>query len=438
MKRLCIKFLIFMATLIFYSAAHSTSIPNTDDPKTFLGPTARVGFTSTLNNYTAYNIAGEAGIKNFRLGGTLGWKLTENQWLKISGEYLWQKITYAFFSGNTDKWVDQGALGAGYQYDFLNYSYQPQFGLNAYVSHAPNKSLSTVTGKFTNAQGSLVPFTDIRRIAGSNAAGIAPGVAIAPWQGGKVSAALNYDNVRYDNRNGPNEDAIGVGGTIGLNQAITDNLGLALSAAWRQPFNNYAANLSWSNVHYYGIWSLGLFGDYTIGKNTLPDTYNVGLSANYFLDQRCQTVPANLKGEDLKGEATTTAPIRDNLLAWTADPAVYMPQVLAIVDEKVTTDPCAEQGITVTNSFSNLTIPNGTTTETIDAISHFSGNGLTYSVSTSGTVTPNSVSITPQGELTINAVHTIARTFTVNVTASNSCNTASSSFTVTVVEEPST
>jgi hypothetical protein len=331
MKKLFILALVFISTLLLYGAAYSNN-----NHTTFLGPTAAVGFTSALNDYTAYSVAGEAGLKNFRIGGTLGWKLAENQGFKVSGEYLWQKITYSFFSGNPDEWVQQGALGAAYQYDFLDYSYRPEFDVSAYVSHAPSKTLGTVTGTLLNAQGVQVPFTEARRIAGSNGAGIAPGLAFVPWQGGRVFADLNYDSVRYNKTFSPNQDAIGFGGTIGLNQALTENVGLGLSAAVRRPFNNYAATLSWNNVPYFGEWTLGLFGDYTAGKNTLPNTYNAGISFDYFLDPRCGiAVPMNLKGErNLKGEATIQ-PINDNLLAFTADPAVYMPQVLAIGDEKV-------------------------------------------------------------------------------------------------------
>ena len=43
-------------------------------------------------------------------------------------------------------------------------------------------------------------FIDNRRIAGSNAAGISPGLSIMPWSGGRIGAAVNYDNVRYDMR----------------------------------------------------------------------------------------------------------------------------------------------------------------------------------------------------------------------------------------------
>ncbi len=388
MKRIVKLGFILASTLLFYSAAYSTSVPNTDNPVTFVGPTARLGYTGTINNYTAYNVAGEAGLKNFRVGGTLGWKQDENQRFKLTGEYLWQKITYAFFSGNSNQWVNQGAVGAAYQYNFFDVIYRPEFDLTGYVSHAPSKSLNPVTGILSSG-GVMTTFIDNRRIAGSNAAGISPGFALMPWQGGRVGAALNYDNVRYDTRNSTNEDAKGFGGTVLLNQAIMDDVNVGLSAAVRQPFNNYAAYLNWTYrpSPYYGTWLLSLFGDYTVGKNTLPDTYNAGISAIYALDQRCETAPIalNLKGErSLKGEVSLQ-PISDDLIAWTSDPAVYMPQVLAIIDQQLGACTAGAAPALIGTIPAAIGTPNPLQGTNFNEAVFFSGNNLTFSI----------VSITP-------------------------------------------
>ncbi len=432
MKRLSKLAIAISSTLASVSIVCASSIPNTDNPTTFLGPTARLGYTSTLNNSTAYSLAGEAGIKNFRVGGTIGFKLAENQLFKISAEYLWQKITYAFFSGDTNQWVNQGAVGAAYQYEFVDNSYKPQLGISGYFSHAPSKTLNDITGTYVNSQGFVTSFVDSRRIAGSNAAGVSPGISIAPWNGGRVGAEINYDNVRYDTRNAPNEDAKGLGGTLKLNQALTDNIDLGASAAVRQPFNNYAANLDWNHVPFYGDWTLGLFGDYTVGKNTLPNTWNLGLSANYFLDQRCPVmIPANLKGEaDLKAEMVSQ-PINDNLLAWTADPAVYMPQVLAIVDERVTNTCTADVRLV-------SPIPDQGTFRgdgSFSVASNFSGSNITYSLTTvpvSPDADGNAVTIDSAGVIHVTTAVDSTETFTVTVTASNGCSSASSRFTIPI------
>src|SRR5688572_5726153 len=89
----------FVTSLLCLNTVYS-AIPNKDDPTTFLGPTLKASYTRNINNSSAYSLLGEAGFKNFRLGGTLAWRLDVDHRLKLSAEWLEQEITYAFFSGN--------------------------------------------------------------------------------------------------------------------------------------------------------------------------------------------------------------------------------------------------------------------------------------------------------------------------------------------------
>ena len=248
-------------------------------PTTFLGPTVKGSYTFPIDNITALSFAGEAGIKNFRLSTTAGWFLSNDQRTKLSAEYLWQNLAYSFSAGHVNKWVDQIAVGGSYQYDLRGYRLNPQFDFNAYVSHAPSHDLGT---KQVIINGILL--NDIERIAGSNAFGASPGISFQPWDSGITTFYLNYDDVRYNKKFLRSRDEIGFGGTFLLEQAITDNIGLDITAGIRKPFNTYGANLNWNNFNYYGIWSFGLDGEYTNGKNTLPNSWNVGASADYTLD----------------------------------------------------------------------------------------------------------------------------------------------------------
>ncbi len=424
--------LILGSALMFLSTTYA-SVPNHDHPTTFLGPNVKGKFTSPLTNDTAYSLAAEAGLKNFRVGGTIGWRIADDQRFKVSAEYLWQKITYAFFSGDSNQWVNQGAIGADYQYTFINVDYKPQLDLDAYYSHAPSKSLSTVSGTFISRTGLTQPFVNARRIAGSNAAGISPGVTIQPWMGGKVGADLNYDNVRYDKKYSPNEDAKGFGGTVRLSQVLFQNVVFSASAAVRQPFNNYTAGLAWSDIPYYGSWTLGLDGVYTAGKNTLPNTYDVSVSASYYMDpapqcSRAQNEAAakfvNYKG--YKGYKDQAPPPADDFLNWTSDPGVYMPQVLAIVDQRVTT---CEFGIpTFIGTIANVEETGGFGSPiSIPTASHFTGHNLTFAISS---ITPalaagDTLVINPNTGVITGSIFT-ENVYSVVVTASNPCGLASS------------
>lgn len=404
-----------------------TSASASNQPTTFLGPTLKGGYTSTMNDYTAYSVLAEAGVKNFRAGGTLGWKLEQNQYLKVSAEYLWQNIKYNFLSGDTEQWVQQGALGAGYLYEFNEYCYQPHLDVNAYLSHAPSKTLGNRFGFVSTGPGATSSFLDHRRIAGSNAAGIVPAVSIAPWNGSRAGLGLNYDNVRYDKKYAPNEDAKGLGGTFTFKQLVATDVELGLSAAVRQPFNNYAADVAFANVPFFGKWVLDVDGEYTAGKNTLPNTWNIGLSANYALDQRCQAAPVTYKDKVMYKDA----PIGDDLVSYTADPAVYLPQVLAIPDEDVQIPaPSCTNVPTLTGvPIPALSAPVGGS-DTSAAAPSFAGSGITFSISPPTPALPagDTLTINPTtGVITADnqSGSTSAQDVTATVTATTSCGSVS-------------
>jgi hypothetical protein len=112
-----------------------------------------------------------------------------------------------------------------------------------------------------------------------------------------------------------------------------------------------------------------------------------------------------------------------------------MPQVLAIVDERVTTG-CEGPPPTVLSAPTISTIGPDPGTTTIDIASHFSGSNLTFSVSptSDGSFYQDTFSITPQGILTITVpeIQPGARTTTLTVTATNGCGTTPTSFPVNI------
>lgn len=321
---------IIVSILIFVFNLASAAIPNRNQPSTLLGPTFAVSTISTLDNLSAYNIGAEVAPRNYRVGGTLAWQIACQQRFKFSAEYLWQKIQFPFFSENNDYWVNQGAIGADYQYDLAELAFllRPQLNLNFYYSHAKDKNLNQLHSRYIDGAGGRILFVEERHIAGSNAVGLSPGVAINPWCGGKIRADINYDRVRYHRNNAPNEDAVGFGGTLSLNQLIMKDVELDLTASLRQPFNYYQASLAFINLPYLGMWSVSVDASYTAGKHTLTNTYNIGVSVNYFQDLICTDLPhIDYICENNRNSSS-------QLLSFTAKPAIHMPEVLAITDNR--------------------------------------------------------------------------------------------------------
>lgn len=326
MKKSSQKIALTVTSLLMIQAVYA-DIPNNEHPTAFVGPIARGSFTSLITDTSGVSFAGEGGMKNFRLSGTLGLDIFEGNQFKFTGEYLWQKDDFAFFSGTKDKWATQGALGAAYQYRFSqSVRLNPTIGVSAYYSAAPATAMGTEDGQFVNSAGVLEGFSDTQRISPSSGAGIAPGFTIQPWRGGTLGFDLNYDDVRYDMKYESDVSTEGLGGTAHFNQFLTRIISVGATAAVRKPYNNYQANITLNNMPYFGPWDFRLFGDYTIGKKTLSNTYNIGLSADYFMDRECINTA---EAEQAKNE----------FLSWMAKPAVYMPQVLSLADDGVTTFP---------------------------------------------------------------------------------------------------
>jgi hypothetical protein len=426
MKKVIRLVLAFTGTILCLGSAEASN-----QPTTFIGPTLHGTYTAPLTDMTAYSLGGEFGVKNFRLGATLGYKFDQSQRIKLTGEYLWQNINYHFNSGDNEHWVGQGAVGGRYEYNFMDIVLNPEFDLNAYYSHASSEDLSNRAGIITVNGAPTTTILNLRRIAGSDAGGISPGLAIAPWQGGRIEVDANYDNVSYNTQYTTNHDTKGFGGTVHFNQTLSHDLVLGLSYANRSPFNDYEGNLDWTNVQYYGRWTLGFYSNYIEGKNLLPNTWNIGLSADYFMDPIAATP---MKGENLKDEITITDP--NNFLDWTADPAVHMPQVLAIADEKILIpDPYACIAPTLSGVDLTRTVPLGTITY-INATAAFNGKNLNYSFSTDDTAGADVAGNAPfLGYFTVNTISggLPGFTFTVTVTASNSCGSATTSFDVTTI-----
>lgn len=397
------------------------AVADTNTPTTFLGSTVHLGATQPINDTAAYNLLTEFGNNNVRVGATLGFQVFDSQYLKVSGEYLWQNIEYSFLSGNSKEWVNQGAVGAVYEYVHNNFA---ALDLTGYVSHANNKSLSDVT--FTPI-GSTTELDYNRRIAGSKAFGFGPGFSVMPWYNGKIGLIMNYDKVVYDTLYEKNHQSVGLGGTFTFDQSITDNLDFGVTAAIRAPFNTYGARINWTNFYNNNHVSLGLYGDYTDGKDALPNTWIAGLGFNYDFDAPvvAATTAANKHPHDRKQVLGSSS-----VAAWASTPAVYMPQVLAIAESRVNLPPVCLNGVPALVS----DVQNFVGDALFAPITqHFSGQNLTYSIVsiTPALTTANFIEITDDGRLFISLLPGNTTVYSVVARAANDCGAVlSNTFTV--------
>ncbi|MHB1947167.1 MAG: hypothetical protein ACYCQI_03530 [Gammaproteobacteria bacterium] len=412
-----------LAFLFSTGAAHAiaTAPGISKNHNNYLGEVLRGQITKDFPYHTAATVGFEAGYRNYRATGTFGWEPVPCQRVKITGEYLTQNIDYNFYSGVSRQWVQQGAVGVDYQYA-LNDCFQDYLSLSGWYSHAPSVDLSTRSGSFVNSVGGIIHWTDLRRIAGSNAGGLSPAITTHLWQGNEATLALNWDDVVYDNIYQPKKRAEGFGGTASMSQLFQlgcQNFKVGASAALRTPFNYFEGEVDWIKPFPTSSLLVGVFGGYTHGKFSLPSTGIAGVNVSYAID-------------------TPTAPVRSvpptqTFLAWMGKPAVRMPQVLAIVDESVTQVPqCRTEAAPVfTGTIVNQDGPSDVA-QTFNSPSQFSGTDLTYTVTSTktgggtSTVTINSTT----GAVTVTGLRSTTH---ITITATDPCGHSVSSNTFNAV-----
>lgn len=273
----------------------------------------------TVTESSAVAFLAEAGRRNFRLNGTYGVLFDCEKRFKVSGEYLQQKLGYKYSTGTARRWVRQFACGATYEHDFCN-PYITSGAISGYYSYAPTRHLSSrVCNNFRFS----------RRIAGATAYGVEIGSTISFWPCTLLFLDVNYDAVIYHRRFHSNKHVHGFGGSVGFHQQICENFCLDLRGEFRRPFNYYHGSISWSHPQCPGL-SIGVFGSHTRGKSRLPSNTMAGIELNYTF-AHCSQVACETFFCDCY--------CSEDLACWVTSPAVYMPEVLAIAEEKATQIP---------------------------------------------------------------------------------------------------
>lgn len=269
----------------------------------------------SITETSAVAFLGEAGRRNYRFNGTLGIILNCEKRFKVSGEYLQQKLGYNYSTGKAKRWVRQYAIGAAYEHDFCC-KYISSGEISAYCSYAPTRHLSS---QICNN------FRYDRRIAGSTAYGGEIGSTLSLWQYAFLFLDANYDAVIYRRKYHKNKHVEGFGASIGFHQQLFTDFGLDLRAEFRRPFNYYRVSINWTCPQMDGF-SVGIFGSHTRGKSNLPSNTVAGIELNAIIGRKVSSTC-----NDCSCRETFCAP---ELSCWVSRPAVYLPEVFAISEER--------------------------------------------------------------------------------------------------------
>jgi hypothetical protein len=276
-----------------------------------------------LDIYNAITLLFELGNGQRRINGTYGYMIDDFQRIKVSAEYLQQNINFDFDSGDLKKWVGQGAYGVTYNY-LISQGFFHDVDVNAYYSKAGSKELESKI--FHGSDGNV--YENFRRIAGGIDESISVGAHFQPMQSSMLGVALNYDKVSFDMiYDNTLSDLSGFGATLSLEQLLSKNLKLKLTASNRKPTNSYEAELNLLVPMSPGNrLEIGLTGAHLDSGNGLNSDDRFGINIGYSISDALGGVTDGY---------TLGVPSADADIAnWTATPAVYMSRVLAIKDQK--------------------------------------------------------------------------------------------------------
>lgn len=346
-----IGFLLLTSYLITAAAANNTeSLPSTNSNNTL--PTLESDIIHTPDNgvslslqqdtlllvvtqlklYHAVNTSNavalelDGGPRVIRANGTYALALNDHNRFKVSEEYLSEALDFDFASGDTRQWVQQGAVGAAYEYLLSNSLFQ-DVSLGTHYSQAANKELSTVTTPLSSG-GYL---TDERRIAGGKDFNGDVETLLKLWKNTDLTLGTVYDRVRYDMEydDTSDHDAQGFGGHARLEQQLRNNIDMDLDTTVSQLFDSYGVGFNWKeatkkNTHI----GAGLNSSYTQDHTTERNFWVNSISISVVWDP-----PENKSSQANNADKSlvTTVP----LTLWVQTPAVRMPDVLAVADEYV-------------------------------------------------------------------------------------------------------
>lgn len=365
-----------------------------------------------ITDRTALSVFGEIGRRNYRINATGGCLIKEFGCLKGSAEYLRQRLGYRFTNGLHEHWLDQVALGCGYQQRVCT-DWISDVELLGYCSYAPGRHLKKIKCAHSSA-------TVFRHIAGSNAYGGTLGMTFLPWCGASLRIDGDYDYVRYRRKHHSHKSIGGFGAGFNIFQQIY-YFGLGLQADFRRPFNYYKGTLTWSDSAFCEGFTINLFCSHTRGKCRLPSSTVAGVELSY-----------ELVGLPLISSSCEEYPrchCDPRLASWIAKTAVYVPQVLAIADEKIVRPvvvPCT--------SPTSTTIPTqnfcGVGTFTIATSPFFTNSSGSGPLVFSATGLPTGASINSSTGLITGTIPQNFSVFSVKVTASNSCGSTTECFAI--------
>lgn len=277
-----------------------------------LGMIYRGQYTRYLFNHNnAFSIIADYGPKELRGNFTFAHQFNARNRIKVTYEYLKQKLPFDFASVTVNKWIGQNAYGVDYEYL-----------VGKGILHSVE-----LTGSYVKAHSMDLPslpvdvdgtwYDDFRHIAGGTEENASVKANLYINKHWELSPSVGYSSLKYNaiysSQPSTHELSYGLQTTAIFNPRLEATASIQHDAS----SNQYSGGVNYIVGHHVAI---GLGDNYIAGGQGLPSQNEVTFQLSF-----------NAPSKYTLSENDSLSP----LLSWVKTPAVYMSQVLAIKDEKL-------------------------------------------------------------------------------------------------------
>ncbi|MCK9272601.1 Ig-like domain-containing protein [Candidatus Gracilibacteria bacterium] len=313
-----------------------------------------------VGNQAAVSVNVEAGSKEARFLGSLGYQIDSSNSVMVTFEHYQKMMDFMFTSGEVSERMSQNSVGATYKLK-LNHDFVKSLELNGYVSKSDSKQLENKDYVVDTATMYEL-FRNYRNIAGGQKIGGSFSLGLVPWKDGTLKLTANYENVKFDTQyEGDKYDKSRIGGGVTLTQKLSDKYSVEAGVGTSSTENIVAnAKLKYDlekNIQLFiggthisrkggiggsqsseNIVSAGISGTWA----TSDDMAKIEESARQFEESKANRKPRPyMPALDMSRAEDAPLPITNEikqqyneLLDWVArNPAVRSHTILAVVDQ---------------------------------------------------------------------------------------------------------
>lgn len=277
---------------------------------------------------------GEFGELQNRVNASIAFACADEHYLKFGGEVLNEQLTYSFPFKHGHRWMRQYAGAASYLMAFDLWGFRG-LEIKGQISNVQRRNVNIYFPK-GDRKGHHHDHEWVyqRAIAASKGYAASVGLEFSPYCWFSLKVAAVYDKVEYNLKYTHRKIVQGIGGTVSFEQQLSPTISVELKGELRKPYSYYEGRILWKTLLCDTDITLGAFGGHTVGKHRLPNSTVAGVEIgfDFGVNGFSGLSSVRLCDDSSSHQGFLGQDIR--YMKWLASPAVYVPEVLAISEQR--------------------------------------------------------------------------------------------------------